>query len=173
MLANTKTLEDAKAVKAYLHPTRMKILSSVARNPKTISAVGREFGEHPANLTHHFRRLKSAGLIHLVEERSAGRNIEKLYMAAAPSFEVRPEKRALKGARSRVLRILQEDLHAGITQLDEENLPVIGLISNVRIDTKRFDEFTKRLKDLIANFQKFESSEGHAYSLNLSLYPRK
>lgn len=173
MLTNTKTLEDAKAVKAYLHPTRMKILGSVARNPKTISAVAREFGEHPANLTHHFRRLLSVGLIRLVEQRSVGRNIEKLYLATASSFEVRPERRALRGARSRVLRILQEDLHTGIVQLEEESLPVIGLISNTRLDKARFDEFTTRLKDLISDYEKSESSEGHTYSLNLSLYPRR
>ena len=157
-----------------MHPIRMKILGVLVQKADTISAVARNLALHPANLTHHFRKLELAGLIRMIEKRSTGHNIEKIYESVAKTFEVHPGPSSIKNARWKVLKILEEDLNRGALQLGEKNNdPVIGLLVNVCIERKQFAEFAKRLKKLATEFEKIPAKDGNFYSLNLSLYPRR
>src|SRR5215470_16254095 len=79
-----------KQQKAYFHPVRMKILNFLTRERLTVSQAAERLRVHPANITHHFRILKGAGLIRLVEKRDVGRVVEKYYEAVAVVFDVRP-----------------------------------------------------------------------------------
>lgn len=159
-------------VKAYLHPTRLKLLSLLTKKEMTISEVAREFKVHPANLTHHFNILEKTGLIRLVQEKSNGRNIEKFYRACALCFDVHPPKGEVQDANRTVLSFLREDLTIAIEQLKgDDSESAIGLLENIEISPEKFRKFAKKLKSLIKEYQKKDRVPGINYSLNLSLYP--
>ena len=58
-------LEDNEQIKAYVHPTRITILNLLGKEKRTVSAVAKKLGIHPANITHHFKLLEKTGLIRL------------------------------------------------------------------------------------------------------------
>jgi len=51
-------LTDNKQIKAYVHPTRINILTMLAAKKMTVSSVAKKLKVHPANITHHFRLLE-------------------------------------------------------------------------------------------------------------------
>src|SRR5262249_52985061 len=77
--------------RAYFHPLRLRILNFLVRERLTVSQTAARLRVHPANITHHFRILRGAALIRLVEERDIGRVVEKYYAAVAEVFDVRPQ----------------------------------------------------------------------------------
>lgn len=158
--------------KAYFHPVRMRILNFLTHEPLTISHVAGRLKVHPANITHHFRVLRGAGLIRLVEARDTGRVVEKYYAAAAPVFDVRPPEGTVKHVNQTGLSFLRDDLAANITQLKRDDSDeVVGLIERARIDSRTLRRFAKRLRDLIADFEGSACGDGTIYCLNVSLYP--
>ncbi len=66
-------------------------MQMLAQRPLTITNVAKELDVHPANLTHHFRKLQDAGLIKIHEERDIGKVIERYYLATARSVEIEQE----------------------------------------------------------------------------------
>lgn len=102
-----EVLTTDQARKAFLHPLRSKVLGMLTSQPMTITQVAKELEVHPANLTHHFRKLQEAGLIKIHEERDIGRVVERYYIAKARTFEIHQETR---GANSKVLSFLKNDL---------------------------------------------------------------
>lgn len=155
--------------KAFLHPLRSKILGMLSQQPLTITKVANELKVHPANLTHHFRKLQDAGLIKIHEERDIGKVIERYYVSVARSFEIQQET---TGANGKVLSFLKNDLAASIPKLkpDDSEL-VLGLIQRAKLDEASFNEFAGELKALIKKFEAQSKSEGDVYALNVSLYP--
>ena len=73
-------LTEDDQVRAYVHPTRIIILKQLAKGKSTVSGMAKKLGVHPANLTHHFKKLEKSGLIKLVEKKDIGKNIEKYYL---------------------------------------------------------------------------------------------
>jgi DNA-binding transcriptional ArsR family regulator len=158
--------------KAYLHPVRMKILTFLARERLTISQTAERLKVHPANITHHFRLLQSAGLIRLVEERDIGRVVEKYYQAVAPLFDIRPPEGSVKSVNKKGLSFLRDDLSVSINLLKaDDSEQVFGQIERARIDGKTFWAFARRLRGLIEEFETVACEHGTTYALNLSLYP--
>jgi DNA-binding transcriptional ArsR family regulator len=161
-------LSSSKQVKAYLHPVRVKILGHLRAEARTMSQVAREMDIHPANLTHHFKRLQDAGLIKMA---GPARGLEKFYRTVAESFEIRQDP-AAKSANLQVLSFLRNDLNSALGALKgDDSETLIGLIKRATIDPRRFDAFAYRLKELVEEFSKSDSDEGRAYTMNLSLYP--
>lgn len=167
-------LKSELACKAYLHPLRSKILGLITSEPMTVTQVARHLEVHPANITHHFRNLQKAGLIKIHEERDIGRVIERYYIAIARTFEIQQKT---KGANSKVLTFLKNDLSATIPKIksDDSEL-VIGLIKKSKIDKSAFKLFAKKLEKLIEEFsnqnmQAKSSEQSEMYALNVSLYP--
>lgn len=164
-----EVLTTDQARKAFLHPLRSKVLGMLTSQPMTITQAAKSLEVHPANLTHHFRKLQDAGLIKIHEERDIGRVVERYYISKARTFEIHQET---KGANSKVLSFLKNDLSASIPKLkpDDSDL-VIGLIKRSKIDEATFKEFAKKLEKLIDDFAS-KSKDGHSvYALNVSLYP--
>jgi len=160
--------------KAYFHPVRMKILNFLTRERLTISQTAERLKVHPANITHHFRVLQSAGLIRLVEERDIGRVIEKYYEAVATLFNIRPPEGSVKSVHKKGLSFLRNDLSASIELLKaDDSEDVYGQIWTTRIDARTFLSFARRLRGLIEEFENTKCKNGTTYALNLSLYPHK
>jgi DNA-binding transcriptional ArsR family regulator len=167
-------ITTAKQQKAYFHPVRMKILNFLTRERLTISQTAERLKVHPANITHHFRVLQSAGLIRLVEERDIGRVIEKYYQAVATLFDSRPPEGSVKSVNRKGLSLLRDDLSASINLLKaDDSEEVFGQIESARIDAKTFLSFAKRLRALIEEFENSAVQDGTTYALNLSLYPHR
>jgi DNA-binding transcriptional ArsR family regulator len=161
-----------KQQKAYFHPVRMKILNFLTRERLTVSQTAERLKVHPANITHHFRVLQSAGLILRVEERDIGRVIEKYYEAAAPVFNIRPPEGSVRSVNQKGLSFLRDDLSASISLLKtDDSEDVFGQIERARIDARTFLSFAKRLRALIVEFENLAVEGGTTYALNLSLYP--
>lgn len=159
-------------IRAYVHPVRMRIVQSLAGEPRTVTAVAREMGVHPANVTHHFKRLAGEGLIRLVETRDTGRNLEKYYRATARSFVVQPRKATPISQQALALSILRDNLQAAIDgpALDGRE-KVLALLASIRLHRRDRDRFLTRLQSLLRDFRKADVGGGTSYTLGLSLYP--
>lgn len=169
-------LSDEAQVKAYLHPVRVRILQMLAHRPMTQSQVAAVVGVHPANLTHHFKKLRTTQLIELVEERDLGRVVEKYYRARARRFEVHAaDHPQLEGAAQRAVALLQDDLAASAAQLDPDSADLICLLEHETLSPELFEQMCERLRALVEEFReraRVEEAEGKPYALNLSLIPQ-
>ena len=165
-----KTLKTDEQIKAFMHPIRNKILGLISKKPMTITQIAHKFEVHPANLTHHFKKLEKAGLIIIHEKRDIGRVVENYYTAVAINFEINQE---VNGANAKVLNFLKNDLSANISQLKiDDSEPLIGLIKKAKINEKVYHQFSQKLILLINEFSKYsKNTDGENYALNVSLYP--
>jgi len=168
----TMILDADEQIRAYVNPTRMTILAYLANEKLSVSRVAQMLKVHPANLTHHFKLLEKVGLIILVEKRETGKNLEKLYRAAALQFIVNSENETTN-KQVLGLSILRDNLNTSIQALKNqaEAKDVLALLKTVRIDQKDLQKFEKRLLDLANEFGSITSKNGEVYSLNLSVYP--
>jgi DNA-binding transcriptional ArsR family regulator len=167
-------ITTAKQQKAYFHPLRMKILDYLSTDRLTVSQVAARLRVHPANITHHFRILRSAGLIRLVERRDIGRVIEKYYQAVAQIFDVRPSSGEIKHVGKKVLTVLRDDLSGNLMRLKPDDSDrLIGLLFSTKIDARAYSKFAGRLQVLIKEFEAANQQDGDLYALNVSLYPQR
>lgn len=165
-------LEDDERIRAYVHPTRMRVLWLLAQEQMTATGIARELGVHPANLTRHLKLLERTGLIRLVERRDTGRNLEKYYRAAALAFEVRMRSDPIEDRRATVLSILRDNLSTAIpTAQAEASGQVVGLLEQARLDRRRIPRLQKRLEALTREFAALDATDGVPYCLSLALYP--
>ncbi|MBA3072952.1 MAG: helix-turn-helix transcriptional regulator [Anaerolineae bacterium] len=168
----TMTINSDEQIRAYINPTRMTILSYLAKEKKSVSMIAQLLKVHPANLTHHFKVLEKVGLIKLVEKRETGKNLEKLYRAVALQFIVDAENE-MTNKQVLGLIILRDNLNASIQSLKNQTgeKDVLAVIKTVRINQQNLSRFATRLLDLANEFGKSSSNKGEVYSLNASIYP--
>lgn len=166
-VAALKVVADRDEAKAYLHPVRMKIAALLAQEAMTISGLGRAFGVHPANLSHHLDHLVSAGLVRVIAERTGPRRTEKLYRAVARAFEVKTEEDDSGGP----IDILMRDLAAARGALRESKAEGVFYLKKARIAPSSRAAFAERLAGLVAEFAADGQEEGCEHSLALALYP--
>jgi DNA-binding transcriptional ArsR family regulator len=68
-------LTDPRALRAYAHPTRLRLVSLLQREgPLTATQAGERIGESPASASFHLRQLAKYGF---VEEAGGGRGRER------------------------------------------------------------------------------------------------
>ncbi len=168
----TMILSTDEQIRAYVNPTRMTILAYLAKEKQSVSMVAAQLKVHPANLTHHFKLLEKTGLIKLVEKRETGKNLEKLYQAAAYQFIVDAENETTN-KQVLGLIILRDNLNGSIQALKNQSADkdVLAVIKTVRIEARTLERFEKRLLELADEFGNSSSEKGEVYSLNASLYP--
>jgi DNA-binding transcriptional ArsR family regulator len=160
--------------RAYFHPVRLKILNFLVHERLTVSQVAARLRVHPANLTHHFRILKRAGLIRLAEKRDTGRVVEKYYEAVAQLFDVRPADGTVRHVGREVLSVLRNDLAGNIERLKpDDSDPLIGFLLTARIGRARYADFAHRLAALAKEFEPLADEGGTSYALTLGLYPQR
>src|ERR1700689_2447577 len=76
-------LEGAKALRAYAHPVRMKLILALrTRGPLTATQAGRLLGESSGTCSFHLRQLAKYGL---VEETGGGTGREKPWRGSTTS----------------------------------------------------------------------------------------
>ncbi|MCB1308597.1 MAG: helix-turn-helix transcriptional regulator [Leptospiraceae bacterium] len=170
-MRKVKRIRSQAESRAYLHPVRMQIVDLLRQEALTVSQVAVRLNVHPANLTHHFRKLQNAGLIKLVEERDIGRVVEKYYRSVAERFEVRPGDVDAPGTAHKALGLLKNDLDAAVTSVASAETEVLCLLARAQISTRQFRTFAKRLEKLVAEFGKSGTLDGRQYTLNIALYP--
>ena len=99
-------LADAKALRAYAHPVRMKLILALrTRGPLTATQAGRLLGESSGTCSFHLRQLAKYGL---VEETGEGTGREKPWRATTTStawddVQQDPEAAAAAGLLTEVL----------------------------------------------------------------------
>jgi DNA-binding transcriptional ArsR family regulator len=165
-------LASGAQIKGYVHPTRILLLQLLAKEKRTISSIAKELGVHPANLTHHFKLLERSGLIHLVEKRDTGKNLEKYYRAIAYIFAVKPSGEDSLNNKALALSILKNDLAVAINSIrDTDEKKVSALLATARINADEVGKFIVKLEKLIKDFKAHDTKTGVAYNINLSLYP--
>lgn len=169
----TLSLTTEKQIRAYVHPTRMTILASLASEKQTVSGIARQLGVHPANLTHHFKLLEKVGLIKLVEKRDTGKNLEKYYRAVSYNFTVSLGGESQVNKQALALSILRDNLSAGLKALNIQggDQTVMAFLKTARLRPEEIVEFEKKLLILLNEFNALDSTTGTAYNLNIGLYP--
>jgi DNA-binding transcriptional ArsR family regulator len=167
-LPPARVLSEPDRVRAYVHPVRMALLTLLAAEPRTASSVARELGVHPANLTHHFKRLLAARLIRLVETRDTGRNLEKYYRAVARTFVVRPTSRRPASRSALALSVLRENLDAALH--GDGPREAVALLRTARLRPSDWTRFAARLRELVRSFGSADSASGRSCTLAVGLY---
>lgn len=171
------TLSDPAQIRAFVHPTRMAILEMLAREELSASMIARQMQIHPANLTRHIKLLESSGLIRLVEKRETGKNLEKMYRAAALHFTVAPADDSPASKSTLVLGILRDNLTSAIHRLqtlpDEEGSgpDVYGAVVALNLTAKDREKFIQKMTSLVDEFSRKSKAGEDLYTLNISLYP--
>ena len=101
-------LDNAKALRAYAHPVRMKLIVALrTRGPLTATQAGRLLGESSGTCSFHLRQLAKYGL---VEETGDGIGREKPWRATATStnWDDSPQDPETAAAASFLTEVLAE-----------------------------------------------------------------
>lgn len=115
---------------------RLQILKYLMAQPATISQLGNIFGEHPAWIRHHLKKLELAGLVELKTTKVTGGYVEKFYQAVYPVFVLQnvilPEEPeitpiVLMGSHDLALEILADIVHQEAKNVNFIPLPVGSL----------------------------------------------
>lgn len=126
-------LNSFEQLKLLADPRRLRILRLLMSSQASLTALGRELGEHPAWVRHHLKQLEKAGLVELVETRILSGAVEKIYRASAGGFFleqiIMPENPTrpcivFSGSHDLAIEILAEKL---APHLDLLSLPVGSL----------------------------------------------
>jgi predicted ArsR family transcriptional regulator len=109
-------LGNAKALRAYAHPVRMKLILALrTRGPLTATQAGRLLGESSGTCSFHLRQLAKYGL---VEETGQGTGREKPWRATTTSTawdDIQPDPEAAAAA-GLLLEVLAESYFAQLMQ---------------------------------------------------------
>lgn len=88
MDAGSYTIRDIGQLKIMAHPYRLRILHDLARGKFTVTQLAKKYGDTPAKVHHHVKKLEKAGLVKLVETREVSGILAKYYQAVAGDFDV-------------------------------------------------------------------------------------
>src|SRR3954454_4890968 len=151
-------LDRLEQADALFKPRRVEVLRLLAE-PRTCTEIGRELGDSPQKVYYHVKRLQSAGLVELVDERRVRGIVEGIYRATAQSFwvshdlvgrigEPRESNQYGTGLLPALTEGLQSDLAALAAQ--EGSPPTLGITGEVRL---RPDQGAAFVSDLQEAFQ--------------------
>jgi DNA-binding transcriptional ArsR family regulator len=164
------TIDDLETLKVVSDPLRINILEAMSE-PTTVKQVAEQVGVGQKKLYYHVNLLEKHGLIAVVDERVVSGIIEKWYQVRAYSFRVERSLLSVaedKGENWRMLlgSIFEntiEDVIAAaesgvLPQKDqpEGKGPMLLVRSRFYLSPEQFDEFKKRLADLIAEMNEAE-----------------
>lgn len=84
---NLTTLEQ---IKAYSDPYMLKIITYLRNNQEsaTVKEIADFFGEVPAKVHYHIKKLEKAGILELVKTKEIKGIIAKYYYLTAESFNI-------------------------------------------------------------------------------------
>src|SRR5882757_7600582 len=134
-------LDRIEQADALFKPRRVEVLRRLAV-PRTCTEIGRDLGDSPQKVYYHVKRLQSAGLVELAEERRVRGITEGIYRAVAGSYWVSPDLVGRIGP-PRVsdqfglgfLLDLSEELQSDLAALSAEpaGAPTLGISGDIRL----------------------------------------
>ena len=177
-------LDRLEQADALFKPRRVDVLRLLAE-PRTCTEIGRELGDSPQKVYYHVKRLQSAGLVELVDERRVRGIVEGIYRAVARSYWVSPEIAGRLGpprAREELLGLgyllnLSEELSADLARLAMEpvTLPSFGIAGDITLSPADGAAFVSELQRAFGEvLSKYSGAEGgHTFRLALACYPHQ
>lgn len=189
----TLVVADLDTLRVLADPLRLRIMEAFARDadtPQTVKRVAATLGEGTTKLYYHVNLLEERGLLVVVESRVVSGIIEKRYQPVARAITVDrsvlmsggdPAVTDAMGATiGAILTSTQDDVLDGLRagrilpgpEAPIERRAVIGK-SLARLSPERAEAFSRRLQDLMQEFDSDEAvgPDAIAYSLLIVCYP--
>ena len=117
-------IDDAETFELLADPTKLEILEMTGV-PCSVSQIAEAMGVPRTRLYHHVGALEEAGIIAVADTRQAGAMTEKLYQAAAKSYQPSEKFRASASSRDladAVMASLMSTTRADFVRAAEEGL---------------------------------------------------
>ena len=169
---------DVETLKALADPTRMAILSVLARSRDlpvmSVKELAAELGEPQTKLYRHVRQLEEAGLIKVAATRMVSGILEQRYQACLRDLRFSPGmlREHLDDAEV-ALQMLLDHFRDGVleaTARESERRPVL-IASEATIAPAAADELKRRLQELNDWVDQLpQDPDGVAASLLIGLY---
>ncbi|MGE5594092.1 MAG: ArsR/SmtB family transcription factor [Betaproteobacteria bacterium] len=179
MEEGTYVIRDVDQLRMMAHPYRLRIMHDLAKGKFTVTQLAERYGDTPAKVHHHVKKLEKVGLVRLVETREVSGILEKYYEAVAGDFHV--EGSLLKTAEAqdsatdsiqRMLGFIYRTAKRGFEQTvasagpktgDDEAAGARGLgadragtlgLTHVRLRPCEARELSAKLWDVVAQYEK-------------------
>jgi len=183
-------IEDTEQAATALEPTRLRLLAALAA-PDSAAGLARRFREPRQQINYHLRRLESAGLITLVEERPQRGFVERVMQATADAYVVSP---AALGELAADLRDVGDRFSAGYVLALAGRIirDVASLVQRATVAAKRLatfsletqvrfaspadqhafvDELTRAVAALVQKYHDGTTPEGRSFRFVIAGYP--
>ena len=180
--ADVYWIDDAEIFELLADPTKLEILEMTAV-PRSVSEIAEAMGVPRTRLYHHVGALEEAGIIAVADTRPAGAMTEKLYRAAAKSYQ--PSKKfqetspprdfadalmasLLSTTRADFVRAADEGL-VSLRNGDEERSVSLGR-RLMRLTPERLAEFIEELEALLDRYSEADD-DGMAVGMLHVVHP--
>jgi DNA-binding transcriptional ArsR family regulator len=164
-----------KADTALLHelsPAEMRILLTLDRRPAAVMDMAEELDLSPAVVTMYLRRLQSANMVQVCEQRFLGNQVQNVY-GLVPGSRVLIHAKG--GASAKLLQfcsVLANDVREHIDDKAPPGSFTAGL-TIARIPSHRVPEIMERISQLVNELEAMEDTEtGNSYAIAVAAYPR-
>jgi len=137
---DTVHLETEQQIRALSNVTRHRIWGLLADGPATITQLAARLGVLKGSASYHIRILEEAGVIHVVRTRKVRGVHERYYDRAARRITF---PGPAPGEPDVLMRNMVADLEASPSG------PRTVLLRHLRLDDQTFDEFSRRLEELV------------------------
>lgn len=175
--ARERTFDTLDQLEVISSPFRIQLLEAF-QEPTTVKAVAESLDIPVTRIYYHVNKLRAAGFVDVVEERSVGSLTERTYAVTAESF--RPSQVFIEryGAEGRVeaakliFRVAEAGAEAaaanGLLDDLEDDRALLSL-SYIGLLPERRAEFFEKLKDLM---DEYDDRDGEPYWRLVAILPR-
>ena len=184
----TLILSDLDVVRALTDPLRLRIIEALIKEPRSVKNIAKEIGVGTTKLYYHIGQLEERGLIRVVDSRVVSGIIEKIYRAAALSYQIDRSLLSFFGddAHSTDLEALltmvfdatKEDVRRGVQAgtlplNTPDRIPSLITRGNSSLSPERAREFMTRLRALLQEFSVDAPAQPDdtTYTLTIAFYP--
>lgn len=175
-------IDDMETLEILMDPVRLEILENLAY-PHSVGEVAEAMGVPRTRLYHHFKLLDDTGIIRVVDSRQSGAVNEKLYRAAARSYQ--PGQQLFESAAPRDQAAAVIDMLFAVTRtdflrsveekrfhLDDEAAHNIAIARRqMHITDTQAKDLVTRLNSLFEEFQSEKSDRSETYAAVTIVYP--
>jgi DNA-binding transcriptional ArsR family regulator len=164
-------IHDEETFGLLADPTRLEILE-LTMVPRSVTEIAEAMGVPRTRLYHHVKLMEEAGMIAIAETRQTGALTEKVYQAAAKSYQpsetflgnAAPRQRAdalissiLNATRADFVRAVDEGI-AGLG--DRDGKRTVSLARRLmRLEPERLDALVTELEELLNRYSEDSDSE--------------
>lgn len=186
-------LERVEQAETLLKPQRIEVLRQLAE-PRSCTEVAARLDQTQQRVYYHVKRLVEHGIVTQVAERRVRGINEGVYQATARAYWVSPRLVGRIGQRQQrdeaslgYLLDLMEEVQSDVAALhaqaarriagrepdvDESDLPSLGVSGEIRVRPDRRPEFMADLKAALRDlFTRYGGADGDAFKLAVACYP--